>query len=103
MIKGDNKMELNYFRNKLFDLLNDNEGIEIADLNADERNNLFAVRTEEGNVFEIVCQQAAGKENKWTTENWPFIMGVGLKKNLRPRFSVGIKLPWNASKGSVSS
>ena len=41
MIKGDNEMELNYFRNKLFDLLNDNEGIEIADLNADERNNLF--------------------------------------------------------------
>lgn len=46
-------MELNYFRNKLFDLLNDNEGIEIADLNADERNNLFAVRTEDGNVFEL--------------------------------------------------
>ena len=43
--------------------------VEIADLNADERNNLFAVRTEDGNVFEIVCQQAAGKENKWTTEN----------------------------------
>lgn len=89
MIKGDNKMELNYFRNKLFDLLNDNEGIEIADLNADERNNLFAVRTEDGNVFEIVCQQAAGKENKWTTENWPFIMGVGLKKISAPDSLLG--------------
>lgn len=62
-------MELNYFRNKLFDLLNDNEGIEIADLNADERNSLLTVRTEDGNVFEIVCRQAAGKEDGWTTAN----------------------------------
>ena len=55
-------MELNYFRDKLFDLLNDSEGMEIADLDADERNSLLIVRTEDGNVFEIVCQQAAGKE-----------------------------------------
>ena len=55
-------MELNYFRDRLFDLLNDSEGMGIADLNADERNSLLTVRTEEGNVFEIVCRQAAGKE-----------------------------------------
>ena len=55
-------MELNYFRDKLFDLLNDSEGMEIADLNADERNSLLTVRTEDGNVFEIVCRKATGKE-----------------------------------------
>ena len=49
-------MELNYFRDKLFDLLNDSEGMGIADLNADIQNNLLIVRTEDGNVFEIVCQ-----------------------------------------------
>lgn len=49
-------MELNYFRDKLFDLLNDSEGMGIADLNADERNSLFTVRTEDGDVFEIVCR-----------------------------------------------
>lgn len=62
-------MELNYFRDKLFDLLNDSEGMEIADLNADERNSLLTVRTEDGNVFEIVCRQAMGKEEGWTTAN----------------------------------
>ena len=62
-------MELNYFRDRLFDLLNDSEGMGIADLNVDERNSLLTVRTENGNVFEIVCRQAAGKENGWTTVN----------------------------------
>ena len=62
-------MELNYFRDKLFDLLNDSEGMRIADLNTDERNSLLNVRTEDGDVFEIVCQQAVGKEDGWTTAN----------------------------------
>ena len=62
-------MKLDYFRDKLFDLLNDSEGMGIADLNADERNSLLTVRTEDGNVFEIVCRQATGKEDGWTTAN----------------------------------
>lgn len=62
-------MKLNYFRDKLFDLLNDSEGMGIADLNADEQNSLLTVRTEDGDVFEIVCRQAAGKEDRWTTAN----------------------------------
>ena len=33
-------MELDYFKDKLFDLLNDSEEMGIIDLNADERNNL---------------------------------------------------------------
>lgn len=62
-------MELNYFRDKLFDLLNDSEEMGIADLDADKRYSLLTVKTEDGNVFEIVCRQAAGKENGWTTVN----------------------------------
>lgn len=62
-------MELNYFRDKLFDLLNDSEGMGIAGLNADERNSQLTVRTEDGDVFEIVCRQAAWKEDGWTTAN----------------------------------
>ena len=65
----NNTMELNYFGDKLFDLLNDSEGMRIADLNTDERNSLLNVRTEDGDVFEIVCQQAVGKEDGWTTAN----------------------------------
>lgn len=62
-------MGLDFFKDKLFDLLNDSEGMGIIDLNADERKNLLTVRTEDGDVFEIVCRQAAGKEDEWTTAN----------------------------------
>lgn len=44
-------MDLNCFRDRLFDLLNDSEGMGIADMNADEQNSLIAVRTESGKVF----------------------------------------------------
>ena len=60
-------MELNYFKDRLFDLLNDSEGMGIADLNADERSSLLTVRTEDGDVFEVVCRQATGKEDGWMT------------------------------------
>ena len=62
-------MKLDYFRDKLFDLLNDSEGMGIADLNADERNSLLTVRTEDRDVFEVVCRQATGKEDGWTIAN----------------------------------
>ncbi len=62
-------MELNCFKDKLFDLLNDSEGMGIADLNADDRNSLIAVRTEDGNVFEIVCRKATGREDGWKNAN----------------------------------
>ena len=62
-------MGLDYFRDRLFDLLNDSEGMGIADLNTDEPNGLLIVRTEDRNGFEIVCQQAAEKEGRWMTAN----------------------------------
>lgn len=52
-IGGGEHMKLDYFRDKLFDLLNDND-LEIADLNADERNKRLVVSTEDGTVFEII-------------------------------------------------
>ena len=87
-------MELDYFKDKLFDLLNDSEEMGIIDLNADERNNLFIVRTEDGNVFEIVCRKAAGKEDGWTTANWPYAMDVAITSNLRRRFFYKVS-GWN--------
>lgn len=56
-------MDLNCFRDRVFDLLNDSEGLGIADLNADERNSLIAVRTESGKVFEILYREATGRED----------------------------------------
>ncbi len=58
-------MDLNCFRDRLFDLLNDSEEMEIADMNADEQNSLIAVRTESRKVFEIVCREATDREYRW--------------------------------------
>lgn len=63
--RRNNRMDLNSFRDRLFDLLNDNEEMEITDLNADEQNSLIAVRTESGKVFEIVCREATDREDRW--------------------------------------
>ena len=56
-------MDLNCFRDRLFDLLNDSEELGITDLNADEQNSLITVRTESRKVFEIVCREATGRED----------------------------------------
>ena len=58
-------MDLNCFRDRLFDLLNDSEEMGITDLNADEQNSLIAVRTESEKVFEIVCREATDREDTW--------------------------------------
>ena len=58
-------MDLNCFRDRLFDLLNDSEEMWITDLNADEQNSLIAVRTESRKVFEIVCREAMDREDRW--------------------------------------
>lgn len=58
-------MELDYFRDKLFDLLNDSEGLGIADLDVDERNRLLTVRTDSGSTFGIICRRMADGEGKW--------------------------------------
>lgn len=62
-------MELNYFKDKLFDLLNESDGMGIADLNAEDRKNLLTVTTEDGSIFELVCREATEKEDKWKNAN----------------------------------
>lgn len=56
-------MELEYLCDRLFDLLNDSEGMGIADLDLDGRRNLITLRMENGGSFEIVCRRAADKED----------------------------------------
>ena len=55
-------MELIYFKDKLFDLLNDSEDMGIADLDLDSRRDLLTVKTVDGEVIEIACKMAADKE-----------------------------------------
>lgn len=49
-------MELNYFKDKLFDLLNDTDELDIADLNVEDRKNRLTITMADGSIFEIQCQ-----------------------------------------------
>lgn len=50
-------MELNYFKDKLFDILNETDELDITDILADDKNNLLTVSIAGGSAFEIVCRQ----------------------------------------------
>ncbi len=50
-------MDLNYFKDKLFDILNDSDNIDILDIITDDRRGLFIVSTSDGSVFEILCRK----------------------------------------------
>lgn len=54
-------MELNYFKDRLFDLLNDSEGLNISDINADDPKSLLTISTTDGSVFQIECRQILTK------------------------------------------
>jgi len=49
-------MELNYFKDKLFDILNETDELDIADISTDDRNNQFTVKIVDGSVFTISCE-----------------------------------------------
>jgi len=50
-------MELSFFRDKLFDLINESDEIQLADLNADEKHQLLIAKTEDGATIEILCRK----------------------------------------------
>lgn len=51
-------MDLNYFKDKLFDILNDTDELDITDICADDRNDRLTVSVAGGSVFEIECRRA---------------------------------------------
>lgn len=50
-------MDVKFFKDQLFDLLNDSDSMGISDIETDDRNNIFTVETNDGSVFEIECRQ----------------------------------------------
>ena len=46
-------MDLNYFKDLLFDLLNDSEEMNVLDIEADDKMNLFYLSVADGSAFEI--------------------------------------------------
>lgn len=56
-------MELNYLKDRLFDLLNDNsEELNISDIQTHEKENTFGISMMDGSVFEIECRRILEKE-----------------------------------------
>ncbi|MCI8409130.1 MAG: hypothetical protein HFJ09_07665 [Lachnospiraceae bacterium] len=49
-------MELNYFKDQVFDLLNDAD-IKIRDIETNDKENLFTVLLQNGIIFELECRQ----------------------------------------------
>ena len=50
-------MKLENFKDGLFDLLNDSDSLDIADIDTDDRNNVLTVKTLDGSLFEIECRK----------------------------------------------
>lgn len=51
-------MDLSYFKDKLFDLPNESDELDLSDIRADDRRDTLTVRTADGSVFELLCQKS---------------------------------------------
>ena len=46
-------MDVNYFKDTLFDLMNESDALDVADIQSDDRANTFLVITKDGGVFSV--------------------------------------------------
>ena len=51
-------MDLNYFKDVLFDLINESDSLDVLDIEADEKANLFVVTVKDGAKFHVQCESA---------------------------------------------
>ncbi len=52
-------MELNYFKDILFDLINESDELDAVQIDSDELRNTFTVRVSDSTVFSVVCSRLA--------------------------------------------
>lgn len=50
-------MALNDFKDRIFDILNDADSLEIYDIETDDKRNIFTIATQAGIIFEVECRQ----------------------------------------------
>jgi hypothetical protein len=50
-------MELDYFKDTVFELLNNSDNMEIKDIHTKDKENLFTVLLMDGSHFELECRQ----------------------------------------------
>ncbi len=61
------KMELNYFKDKMFDLLNDADNMEIRDIVVNDRKNVIMVQLADGSVFALECRRLMSAQKRKTS------------------------------------
>lgn len=49
--------KLDYFKDKIFDLLNDADEIGIKDIETNDKKGTFKVMLQDGGIFEVECRQ----------------------------------------------
>lgn len=59
----EEEMELNYFKDKLFDLINESDELDVADIEADDKNNTFLVSMQDGSAVLLECRLIRGRDN----------------------------------------
>lgn len=52
-------MELNGFKDKIFELINDANDLEIDNIETDDKKNTFTIVMQSGFAFELECRQVA--------------------------------------------
>lgn len=57
LCKGVNKMRLSYFKDLLFEMLNESEEMNVPEIKTGDENNLFQVLIVDGSEFEIKCRK----------------------------------------------
>ena len=55
--KRGQKMKLDYFKDKIFDLLNDAENMNIKDIVTNDKEDRFTILIQDGTIFEINFKQ----------------------------------------------
>lgn len=46
-------MDVNYFKDILFDLMNESDALDVADIQSDDKANTFAVTMKDGSTFSV--------------------------------------------------
>lgn len=50
-------MALNDFKDRIIDILNDADSLDIYDIETDDKRNIFTIATQVGIIFEVECRQ----------------------------------------------
>lgn len=57
-------MELNFFKDKLFDMLNESVNMNISDIETNDAAGSFQVKTSDGDLFIVECKKILSAKNE---------------------------------------